>query len=318
VVTLEDATGRWGADLMRLWTLSGDFHDDMRLTEEGIAGVTDAYRKFRNTLRYLLGNVADLAEGAEAPREVDAWMRWRLAELVRDVTADMEGYAFHHAAQRLQRFCVVELSAFYLDLLKDRLYASPPGDPGRRAAQRVLAEILSALTRMLAPLLPFTAEEAWMHAPAAARERWPVLAAAPWPEPEPPAGAAGLAARWERFMALRDAVLKALEGARQAKTVESALAARVVLEADGSWREFVASLGGGLRELLNVSQAELGGSPAGGAPAFTGADGSLRVVVTAPAGTKCARCWLVLPDVGREPAAPALCGRCASATGAGR
>ncbi|MEK7766622.1 MAG: isoleucine--tRNA ligase, partial [bacterium] len=263
VLSLDDAVGRWGADVMRLWTLAGNFHEDMLLTEQGISGVTDAYRKFRNTLRYLLGNVADLAEGDEAPREVDAWMRWRLAVLVRDVTADMDAYEFFHAAQRLQKFCVVELSAFYLDLLKDRLYASPAGDPARRAAQSVLAETFSALVRMLAPFLPFTAEEAWVHAPAALRDRWPLLAAAPWPEPAPPGDAGGLAARWERFMALRDAVLKSLEGARQAKTIESALAARVILEADGGWREFVASMGDGLRELLIVSQAELGGTAAG-------------------------------------------------------
>lgn len=318
-LSLDDAVGRWGADVMRLWALSENYFDDVAPTEEVMARVTDSYRKFRNTLRYLLGNLEGYPAGGKAPdagaREVDRWMRWRLGILVREVTEDFEEYKFFHASQRLHRFCAVDLSAFYLDLLKDRLYASRADDPGRRAAQEVLAEVLSALTRLLAPFLPFTAEEAWEHAPECLKNGTGSVHLAPWPQPPKTAGEAEIAARWEKFMRVRDVVLKQMEAARQDGTVASPLESRLTLQADGAWLKFLSSLQDDLGELLIASQVSVEELPAGVEPALRSDEGGVRVVVGKPDGTKCVRCWLVKPIVGRDAAHPALCERCAAVVG---
>ncbi len=313
-LSLEDAVNRWGADVMRLWALSEYFHDDMRLSEEIMARVTEAYRKLRNTLRYLLGNLGDYTPGESVPdrafHEVDRWMRWRLAVLVREVTVDMDGFAFYHAAQRLHRFCAVELSSFYLDLLKDRLYASRAGDPARRAAQQMLGEIFSVLVRLLAPYIPFTVEEAWGYASAGLKDGTGSVHLAAWPQPPQVADEATLASRWDRFMKLRDAVLKQLEVARQNGTIVSPLESHVTLEADGAWLKFLVSLEADLPELLNVSQVSSAPLSEGVTPTLSTDEGKLCVKVRKPDGLKCTRCWLVRPTVGRDPEHPALCDRC--------
>jgi isoleucyl-tRNA synthetase len=315
VVSLEDAINRWGADVMRVWGLSEHFHDDMRLSAEAMDRIVEAYRKLRNTLRYLLGNLGDWtgdAPPAGAFREVDRWMRLRLAVLVREVTADMDAYRFHHAFQKLYRFCVVDLSAFYLDLLKDRLYGSAAGDPARRAAQAVLAETLAALVRLMAPFIPFTAEDAWTHLSEGMKGGVAAVQLTEWPGAPEVADEGTLAPRWESFMRLREPVLKALEAARSSGTIEKPLESCVRLEASGPWLGLLRSLEAGLPELLIVSQVEVAELAPGGDGAVTGPDGRLKVTVTKPRGAKCARCWLVRPDVGSSGSHPDLCGRCES------
>jgi isoleucyl-tRNA synthetase len=314
VVSLEDAINRWGADVMRVWALSEHYHDDMRVEAEAMERIVEAYRKMRNTLRYLLSNLGDwegVAPPAAAFREVDRWMRVRLASTVRETTGHMDRYAFHHAFAALYRFCVVDLSAFYLDLLKDRLYASKADDPARRAAQAVLAETLSALVRMLTPFIPFTTEEAWTHLPASLRGDAAAAQLAGWPEPAAVAGEADIAARWESFMRLREPVLKALEAAKASGAIAKPLESRVRLEVAGPWKDLLKSLEPGLAELLIVSQVEVADLAPGTTPQVSGADGKLSVTVVKPEGAKCSRCWLVKPEVGTlEPLD--LCGRCAS------
>jgi len=329
VVSLEDAIGRWGADVMRVWGLSEQFHDDMRLGEESMARIVDAYRKVRNTLRFLLGNLADYpggggggpagvspaaggpgevspATGGERP--VDRWMLSRLGSLVREVTGLMDAYEFHQAFGAMYRFCVVELSSVYLDLLKDRLYASRADDPGRRAAQRVLAESYGALVRMLTPYVPFTTEEAWEFTPAALKGGTEFVQLCDWPGA--PAEDAVAAADWERYLALREAALKVIEAARQGGAVETQLGTRLVFEADGDWMDWLKPLAGDLPELLVVSQAEL--KPwAGGEAVLSTNKGRLSISAGRPEGTKCSRCWLVKPSVGKDTGHPALCDRCA-------
>ncbi len=297
VVSLEDAVNRWGADVMRVWALSEDVYNDMRVSAESMDRIVDAYRKLRNTLRFLLGNLADYAGPAPAgsDRPVDGWMRARLADLVRDVTADLDEYRFHPAFARLHQFCVVDLSAFYLDLLKDRLYASRADDPGRRAAQQVLAETFAALVRMLAVFIPFTADEAWQHAPAALQRGRGTVHLTEWPAAAPADPAA--AADWKRVADLREAVLHGVEAARQAGTVASQLESRVTLTGGGDW---LAKLAPHLPELLNVSQVVVAAG-----------DGAVAVAVGKPEGAKCGRCWLVKPDTGSLASHPDLCGRCA-------
>ncbi|MEK7475116.1 MAG: isoleucine--tRNA ligase [Candidatus Coatesbacteria bacterium] len=314
VVSLEDAVNRWGADVMRVWGLSEHYHDDMRVEAEAMERMVEAYRKMRNTLRYLLSNLGDWT--GEAPpetafREVDRWMRVRLSNTVRETTGHMDRYAFHQAFGALYRFCVVDLSAFYLDLLKDRLYASAAGDPARRAAQAVLAETLSALVRMLTPFVPFTTEEAWTHLPVPLQAGAAAAQLTKWPEPAAVPGEAGIAARWESFMRLREHVLKALEAAKAAGAIAKPLESRVRLEVAGPWKDLVTSLEPGLAELLIVSQVEVADLAAGATPQVAGADGKLSVSVMKPEGAKCGRCWLVKPEVGTLVPAD-LCGRCES------
>jgi len=315
ILTADEAFGKWGADLIRLWTLSENYHEDMRFSEEILNRVTDAYRKLRNTLRFLLGNIdgldADPAPPEAAFTEVDRWMRWRTSVLVREVTGAMEEYAFYRAVQAIHRFCAVELSAFYLDLLKDRMYVSRPADPARLASRRVMAEMLSVLARLLAPLIPFTAEEVWDCMPESLRGGLPSVQMADWPKAPERAREAEESRQWDMFMRLRDAVLKALETARQAGTVAMPLESRVVVEAAGEWEKFARSLGDGLAEMLIVSQAVVSTLGAGAAPDVGSDEGKFKITVTPPEGTKCGRCWLVRPSVGRDKEHPALCERCA-------
>ncbi len=315
VVTLDDAVGKWGADVMRWWALAEESTADMRLSAEAMDRIQEAYRKLRNTLRFLLGNLADwapeAAPTAAAYRTVDRVMRWRLARLVREATADLDRYAFHHACQKIHQFCVVDLSALYLDVLKDRLYASRAGDPGRRAAQAVLAEIFGALVRMLAPILPFTAEDAWAHAPAGLTGGRSLVQLTEWPVT---AAGEDLAVTSARVDELRDAVHRALEAAKTAGTVAMPLESRVALAGTGDWAGWLAAAEPDLPELLVVSQVQLSAPPAGSFEAVTPA-GTLRIGVSPPAGAKCGRCWLVKPEVGTVAGHADLCTRCAEAVG---
>jgi isoleucyl-tRNA synthetase len=311
VVSLADAVGRWGADVCRLWGLSEDFTTDVAITTESLDRIQEAYRKFRNTLRYLLGNLADwngAEPGAEAARPVDRWMRGRIQGLVRDVTADFDAYRFHHGIRKLHQFCVVDLSAVYLEILKDRLYASRPDDPARRAAQAVLGECFGALVRMLAPVLPFTAEDAWDHAPAALTGGRRSVHLTEWPEAAPAAGAE--AGEWDRLLAFREVATKALEEARQTGAVPRPLEAAVTVEADGEWRTWLEPHAGQLAEWLVVSAASLGGAPSGAGIVET-AHGRLRISAAKARGAKCARCWLIRPEVGSVAGRPDVCARCA-------
>jgi isoleucyl-tRNA synthetase len=311
VVTLMDAVNRWGADVMRWWTLSEEFTQDMRLSAEGMDRVQDAYRKIRNTLRYLLGNLADWngKSGAQG-HAIDDWMRGRLHATVAEVTAEMDGYRFHRAAGTLVRFCTVDLSAIYLDVLKDRMYASKADDPGRTAAQDVLAETADALVRMLAPFLPFTAEDAWQHLPEALKSGKASVHLADWPALHDPDPAA--ATQWATFLRLRDAVMKSLETARQSNVIDQPLTAKVTVAGAGAWPAFLEPLAGSLPELLVVSQAGLAKSGSG-TPSAETSEGALWVTVTKADGAKCDRCWLVKEDTGKK--APGLCDRCADAVG---
>jgi isoleucyl-tRNA synthetase len=166
-----------GADVLRLWVASSDYAEDVRLSPEILAQVSETYRKIRNTVRFCLSNITDLpAGGAGAARGVDRWILSELGGLVEEVTEAYEAYAFHRAVKAIHEFCTVRLSNFYLDVVKDILYTACPDDPGRRSAQHALAEIARALILMLAPVLPVTAEEAWGALPekdSVHLQRWP-------------------------------------------------------------------------------------------------------------------------------------------------
>ncbi len=306
VVTLMDGVNRWGADIMRVWCLSGRFTEDMRMSQESMNGVIDMYRKLRNVLRFLLGNLSDYQGGADAAnlpyRASDRYVRMRLEEVVAQVTAQMDAYNFHGAFHLIVDFCTVEVSAFYLETAKDRLYASRADAPERRAAVQVLAEVFNALVRMLAPFVPFTAEDAWDHAPAALKQGSGSVHLSSWPD-VPPDQPGGTAEFWAAVMNVRATAFKEIEQARTAGGIRSHLESRVVLSAGGADLELLRKIEADLAELLVVSQAELKVSPE--------AAGGIKVEVLPAAGAKCDRCWLVKEDTGH--AAAGLCDRCADA-----
>ncbi len=300
VIAPEEVVKKAGAEILRLWVSMVDYRDDVRFSWDLIGRNSEAYLKIRNTLRYLLSNLYDFdpERDAVAPGalvEMDRYILSLLDRLVARVTRAYDEFAFHVVYHEVLGFCAVTLSAFYLDILKDRLYCSAPASSGRRSAQTVLHRTADALLRLLAPVLPFTAEEAWDHL--AGRE-CPSVHMALFPTPAG-AGDEALVARWERLRALRDIVNKALEEARRRGEIGKALEARVVLKpGDAETAALAERYRETLPELFIVSAVELG--------AETG--GETEVEVAAAPGEKCPRCWMVT-------AAP-LCPRCAAVTGA--
>ncbi len=297
-----------GADVLRLWVASTEYFEDVRLSSEILKFVADAYRQIRNTLRFIVGNLADFdpvrdaVPYAQLP-ELDRWMLARLQAYVRYCLNAYERFEYHLFYHETRRFCNVELSAFYLDVLKDRLYASAADDPARRAAQTVLLEIASVLTRLLAPVLVHTMEEVWQRLPIPNKPVSVHLAEFPavreeWLDKS-------LLERWEHLLDLREAVNRAVEQAKNEKRVPNPQSARVRLYVGGELTALLQSYPTAptpdnlLARLFGVSQAEVYLS-----------EGGLRIEVDAAPGNKCARCWLVLPDVGTNATYPDLCNRC--------
>ncbi|MBI5883785.1 MAG: isoleucine--tRNA ligase [Elusimicrobia bacterium] len=300
VVAPQDIIAKLGADVLRMWVALSDFSDDVRISDKLLAGPADAYRKIRNTLRYLLGNLYDFdGRKPEALPELERYVLHRLAALQASVLERYRKYEFRAASRELVDFCAFDLSAFYLDLLKDRLYTFSRDHPSRRAAQWVMAELLRRLLQLLSPVLSFTAEEAWGCLPPALKTAESVFLSdlvapdASWTDPE-------LAVRWEAILRLRAAVYKALEEARASGKIGGSLQARVVLK------------GGGAGEIQGVDWPEL--LIVSGVEVQDGG-GELAVEVAPAPGAKCPRCWRFQSDIGSEPSQPLLCGRCARQLG---
>lgn len=318
VIAPQDIIQKYGADILRLWVCGADYLDDMRLSEEILARNAEAYRKIRNTCRFLLGNLYDFdpAEDTRAPDrllEIDRWAMHQTNLLIRRTRAAFESFEFHRVYHALNQFCAVTLSAIYLDVLKDRLYTYSPASPGRRSAQTALHRILDVLCRLMAPVLSFTAEEVWQHlnrrsqqAPLAGSihlEEFPAAILLP-EEPE-------LMDRWERLVEVREEVLKRLEIAREEIGIGNSLEAAVALGADGELGGLLQRHLADLPALFIVSKVDLG-KPGAGARASERWP-SLKIEVTRAPGRKCERCWLYTEDQGEEPAYPGICARCASA-----
>ncbi len=301
-----------GADILRLWVASSDFREEVSLSPELLQRVAEGYRKLRNTLRYLLGNLHGFVPARDALaaadlHELDRRLLAETARMALDVEQEYAEFAFHRAYRRLADFCAVELSAVYLDVLKDRLYASAPDDAARRSAQTALWKVLGALVRLAAPLAAFTAEEAWQQMRA---EGWAESDAASvhletyapvrsWLELQTEAEES----RWRLLFAWREQAMKALEEARQQKRLGSGMEARLELRAPAA----EAAALEGARELLAalciVAQVEV-----------AAAEGAAREVrVHRAGGAKCERCWNYRPEVGSLEGYPTLCRRCARA-----
>ncbi len=310
VVAPQEVIERYGAEILRLWVAAEDYRDDIRISEEILSRLAEGYRRIRNTCRYLLGNLHDFDPAGDALpieelHEIDRFILHRLQRLIERLRRAYEGYDFHLLYHGLHNFCAVDLSAFYLDVLKDRVYTSAPRSRARRAAQTSMHEILNALVRLMAPVLSFTAEEVWQLMPRHANKPESVHL-----DEFPPARSDllddALEARWEALLSVRDDVLKALEAARKAKLIGTSLEARVEVVSEPEVLTLLSRYEADLPMLFIVSAVDLGSlGPAA-------ADKRVEVRVQRAEGQKCARCWTFSESVGRSLRYPDVCARCAA------
>ncbi len=304
VIAPQKVSDTLGAEILRLWVASTDYSGELSISDEILKRVVEAYRRIRNTLRFLLANTSDFDASKDALPvsewlEIDRYAVARAAEFQAAVLEDYARYEFHLATPKLQTFCSEDLGGFYLDILKDRLYTTAAGSRSRRSAQTALWHITQGLLRLMAPILSFTAEEAWVvfqpGNPTILTETYYA-----YPSIE---GGADLIDKWSTLRAIRSDVLKVLEEARAAKTIGSSLQAEVEIAASGAKLDLLQSLGNDLRFVLITSSARV--TPV--------ADAAAEQVVAHPSNhAKCERCWHYRDDVGSDPAHPDICGRCVS------
>ncbi|MEW6676468.1 MAG: isoleucine--tRNA ligase [Pseudomonadota bacterium] len=301
VVAPQKVADTLGVDILRLWVASTDYSGELSISDEILKRVTDGYRRIRNTLRFLLANTADFDAHQHLLPPAD-WLeidRYALAltrHMQDAVLNDYRTYSFHTAVQRLHHFCSEDLGAFYLDILKDRLYTTGADSRPRRAAQSALWHILQTLTRLMAPILSFTAEEIW-----ALQCKSESVFLSLWHEPPHQDDEGDLLNRWARLRELRALAQKRIEEVRSEGKVGSSLQASVSFQAEGTDHELLASLGDDLRFVLITSAARV-----------EQASGETRVTVEALGHEKCERCWHVREDVNADPDHAGLCGRCVS------
>jgi isoleucyl-tRNA synthetase len=317
IVLPEEICEKWGADLLRLWVGSQEYQADVKMSERVMTQLSEAYRKIRNTFRFALGNLNDFDPSRDAVRnaeleEMDQWMLERTADLVKRCREWYAAYEFHRVYHAIHDFCVVDLSAFYYDVLKDRLYTKAAKDKSRRSGQTAVWKITSALVRLATPILVFTSEEIWKYLPKASGEPESVHMALFPEEAELRTGIAPAKANaWELLGRVRGEVLKALEAARNEKRINSGLEAKVLLNADlelkAKLKHYLPQLPG----LFIVSQVELMSAGAGDFRSETAP--SLEVTVQRADGKKCERCWNYSTHVGENPRYPTICERCSEA-----
>ncbi|MBM3736022.1 MAG: isoleucine--tRNA ligase [Acidobacteria bacterium] len=307
-----DIIKQYGAEVLRLWVGSVEFWEDVRLSNTILARLTEAYRKIRNTLRYALGNLYDFDPEQDAVEagdllEIDQWILLRTEEMAARCRGFYDEYAFHRTYQALYNFATVDLSAIYFDVLKDRLYTTAPRSHARRSAQTALYRITHAMLRLMAPVLTFTAEEAWGHLRRPAGEAESVHLAL---FPEPADLTHGLnpehrqmATNWDKLMQVRETVLKSLEIARQEKFIGASLEACVNLTSGGEQLALLRQYEADLPSLFIVSQVKLDG----------GTGGELAVHIERASGVKCERCWKYAHTVGSHADYPGICAPCGAA-----
>jgi isoleucyl-tRNA synthetase len=307
VVSPQKVADSLGAEILRLWVASTDYSGELTISDEILKRVVESYRRIRNTLRFLLANTADFdpanAVPQEALLEIDRFALAQAYTLAEAVAGDFGRYEFHLVVQRLQTYCSEDLGGFYLDVLKDRLYTAAADSPARRSAQTALVIIRDLLLKLMAPILSFTAEEAWRIV----HDADPTIFVRTWKDEHAPvADAPAIQARWQRILAVRAVVQKELEAVRQSGAIGSSLQADVAITAPDDDYAALAALGDDLRFVTITSAATV--SPGA----------ALAVKVTPSRYVKCERCWHWRADVGADPAHPALCGRCvANLFGAG-
>jgi len=328
VIAPESIIKKYGADVLRLWVAAEDYRDDIRVSEEILKRLSEGYRRIRNTFRYILGNLYDFDPERDEVEydelgELDRLTLHRLSVLTETVSSAYKEFEFHKIYHAIHNFCNIDLSAFYLDAIKDRLYTAKAGSKKRRAAQTTIYHVLDHLMRLSAPILVFTTEEAWEQIPGK-RERSVHLGSMPYGSED---GRERLAKwrseeiekEWQLLLEIKDEVSKALEGARKAKIIGHPLDAHVfIFETRDNFKDVLDAKGANLKEILVVSMVEIGPAKKERAhdETFTFTStllAGLEVTVQKAKGDKCERCWHYSESVGEDSAAPTICARCCEA-----
>ena len=301
----KDMIKEFGADILRLWVLSSDFKSDVSISKGIMKQVAEVYRKIRNTARYILGNIHDLdvhnLVSYDELEEIDQWALLKLNHLVKEVTKAFEEYDFNKAYQAINTFCVVDMSNFYLDIIKDRLYTSKKESTKRKAAQTAMYHILSSLVRMIAPMTCFTAEEIWKYMPHKENENTESIMLNYWPKENEQYENSALEEKWNQIIKVKEEVAKALEVARAEKVIGHSLNAKVMITADTKQYTFLKENEELLQEVFIVSGVELNEG------------NELQVKVAAADGEKCERCWMYSTTVGDDKNHPTICHKCSEA-----
>jgi isoleucyl-tRNA synthetase len=316
VILPEEVIKRYGAEILRLWVAAEDYRDDIRISEEILSRLSDAYRRIRNTCRFLLGNLYDFDPRKDLVpdsqlHDLDRWILLRLQKLTARLKEAYANFEFHVVYHGIHNFCTVDLSALYLDILKDRLYTSPAFSPRRRAAQTTLYKILDSLVRLMATILSFTAEEVWEHIPGA-KERAASVHFTLFPEEEPQYLDPGLEERFDLLLRVRAEVSRVLEAARQGKVIGNSLEASVTLNAPDKLLSFLRENEGLLKDFFIVSEVVLSPGAVPGAQPSKELEG-LGILVSRSSGQKCQRCWVYDTRVGESAEHPSVCPRCRGA-----
>ena len=305
VIAPQTMIKQYGADILRLWVLSSDYKSDVSISNGIMKQVAEVYRKIRNTARYILGNISDFNVNEPVKydelEEIDKWALIKLNHLIKDCTKAFDEYDFNKAYQAINTFCVVDMSNFYLDIIKDRLYTSKKESTKRRAAQTAMYNILSGLVRIIAPMTVYTAEEIWKYMPHKNGENTESIMLEYWPKVNEKYENKELEEKWNKIIAIKEEASKSLEMARAEKVIGHSLNAKVTINADKENYNFLKDKEELLQEVFIVSAVEVKEA------------NELKIDVTPAEGEKCERCWMYSTTVGEDKENPTICHRCSEA-----
>lgn len=309
VIAPQEIIKQYGADILRLWVLASDYTSDISISKGIMKQVSEVYRKLRNTARYILGNISDF--DVEKPvaykdlQEIDKWALTKLNKLIKDCTESYDKYEFNSAYRALNQFCVVDMSSFYLDIIKDRLYTSKPDSIERRAAQTTMYEILSSLVRIMAPMTCFTAEEIWKYMPHRKGENLESVMLDYYPKTHKEWEDEELERKWAKLIGYREEISKALEVARASKEIGLSLEAKVEIFAEGEDYRFLSGKEELLKEICIVSDVKINENRRN-----KDEEVEIGIKVSKADGQKCERCWSYSTTVGKDERYPHLCSKC--------
>ncbi|MDQ2086160.1 isoleucine--tRNA ligase [Herbivorax sp. ANBcel31] len=315
----EEVIKSYGADILRLWVASSDYKNDIRISKDILKQLSEVYRKIRNTSRFILGNISDFDPNKDIVEydklnELDKWALMKLNKLIKSVDDAYSKYEFHLMFHAIHNFCVIDMSNFYLDIIKDRLYTSKADSLGRRAAQTVMYEILDSLVKMLAPVLAFTSEEIWQFMPHRDSDDTESVQLNYCSAQNKNYDNSELEKKWDRITQVRQVVSKALEIARAEKLIGHSLNAKVSIYADSDNYDFLKSIEKDLITIFIVSDVELVNSEQPEGKAYEDDEfKGIKVVVSQAEGEKCERCWMISKTVGKYQEHPDICDRCKAA-----
>lgn len=301
----QEIIDQYGADILRLWVASSDYHADIRISKDILKQLSESYRKIRNTARYILGNLYDFdpekdAVSVEKLYPIDKWAIVKLNELIGKVKTAYDNYEFHQVYHSVHNFCVVDMSNFYLDVLKDRLYTEKADSESRRAAQTAIYIIVDAMTRMISPILAYTSDEIWNYMPHGKDCNTENIVFNDMPNEVSIDVEEGFMSKWDKIHELRDSVKKTLETFIKDKTIKSSLEASVVLTAGGKSYDFLEAVKDELSAAFIVSGVEI----------VNGDSEEIKIEIKKAEGGKCERCWSISDTVGKNSEHPTLCSRC--------